>query len=113
MRSQLIFHVVAFLGVALGGPLEDSEMANKKDGELDGSAENVCINQETRTQILNLTYIQSQVDIFCFEILGIKMRRFSAANYFSHVYECEMLREPQICVDILFLPKCRIVCSSS
>ena len=43
--------------------------------ELAENAENVCIDQELQTQILNTTYIQSQVrSIFC------KFNRFSVRS---------------------------------
>ena len=36
----------------------------KEDNELKENAENVCIDQQVKNQIVNITYIQSQVSYF-------------------------------------------------
>ena len=45
--------------------VEVSENETKDAIELKENAENVCIDQEVQNKILNITYIQSIVSLFC------------------------------------------------
>ena len=40
-------------------------LIQKEDNDLKENAENVCIDQQVKNQIINITYIQSQVSYLC------------------------------------------------
>ena len=47
-------------------------LIQKEDNDLKENAENVCIDQQVKNQIINITYIQSQVSylLFCFLVFS-------------------------------------------
>ena len=54
------------LNILLGSQaVEVSENETEDAIELKENAENVCIDQEVQNKILNITYIQSIVSVFC------------------------------------------------
>ena len=61
------FHYLLLLNILLTiKAVEISENETESDEiELKENAENVCIDQEVQNKILNITYIQSIVSVFC------------------------------------------------
>ena len=61
-------------------------LIQKEDNDLKENAENVCIDQQVKNQIINITYIQSQVSsllFFFFTFLHI-WQKYTGLTYSHH-----------------------------